>query len=60
MFWVNKFGGGLNPTELSKKLWLEYPMFLDWIAVTMFPTAVFEFDKCDVKNEEIFKKLRET
>ena len=25
----------------------------------MFPTTVFEFDKCDVKNEEIFEKLRE-
>ena len=26
----------------------------------MFPTTVFEFDECDVKNEEIFEKLRET
>ena len=24
----------------------------------MFPTTVFEFDECDVKNEEIFEKLR--
>ena len=26
----------------------------------MFPTTVFDFDECDVKNEEIFEKLRET
>ena len=33
-------------------------MFLDRIAVAMFPTTVFDFDECDVKNEEIFEKLR--
>ena len=35
-------------------------MFLDQIAVAMCPTTVFEFDECDVKNEEIFEKLSET
>ena len=24
----------------------------------MFPTTVFDFDECDVKNEEIFEKVR--